>query len=166
MSPMTGLTRCAVHECPNKPDGNANLCSLHKQPGAIVEVNGSTMVITSWLVRHGNETGIVFLNDYHLGDLHGGAEGFRSQLEAQGFTDIQLLVTPEELDAVEQQVLASWSGRWLTEYPWEKRKRAGHCNLPPARVAVRRDGDSFWEYCERAADERVEFCQRRRRGGD
>jgi hypothetical protein len=80
-----------VQECPNNPDSNANLCGLHKQPGGILEVNGSTMVVTCWLVRHGNETGIVFLNDYALGDLHGGAEGFRGQLEAQGFTDVRLL---------------------------------------------------------------------------
>ena len=123
MSPMKGLARCAVQGCPNKPDGHANLCGLHKQPGGIVEVNGSTMVITSWLVRHGNETGIVLLNDYALGDLHGGAEGFRAQLQAQGFTGIRLLGTLEELDAAEQQVTAAWSGPWLSEYPWERPRR-------------------------------------------
>ena len=103
MSPMEGLTKCAVQGCPNKPDGYANLCGQHKLPGAIAEVNGSTMVITCWLVRHGKETGIVNLNDYSLGDLHGGAEGFRAQLEAQGFTDIRLLATPEELHTARQE---------------------------------------------------------------
>ncbi len=120
MSPVGGLTRCAVPGCPNKRDGYANLCGLHKQPGLAIEIEGNNFVITFWLVRHGKETGIVLLNDYALGDLHGGAEGFRAQLQAQGFTGIRLLGTLEELDAAGQQVLAAWSGPWLCEYPWER----------------------------------------------
>ncbi len=120
---MEGLTKCAAQGCPNKPDGYLNLCRLHRQPGGVVEVNISTMVITSWLVRHGNETGIVLLNDYALGDLHGGAEGFRAQLEAQRFTDIQFLATPEDLHTARQKVPASWSGHWLIKYPWRGGRR-------------------------------------------
>lgn len=163
MSPMKGLARCAVQGCPNEPDGYANLCRLHKQPGGVVEVNGSTMVITSWLVRHGKETGIVLLNDYALGDLHGGAEGFRAQLQALGFTDIRLFATPYDLNAARQKQLASWSGHWGSEYPWEKRARAGNSDLPPAGWRAL-GADSFWEHCKRVADERVRFCQRARRG--
>jgi hypothetical protein len=120
MSPMEGLTTCAVPGCPNKPDGDANLCALHKQPGAIAEIDGYTMVVTFWLVRHDGETGIMLLNDYALGDLHCGAEGFGACLQAQGFTEIHLLETPDELHAAQQNVLAGWSGHWLTSYPWQK----------------------------------------------
>jgi hypothetical protein len=121
MSPMKGCTGCAVPGCANEPHDYANLCDLHRQPGMALEApDGSTMVITCWLACHGTETGIVLLNDYALGDLHGGAEGFRAQLQAQGFTGIRLLTTVEEVDAAKQKVLASWSGPWLPEYPWEK----------------------------------------------
>jgi len=120
MSPMKGRTTCAVRGCTNKLDGDANLCGLHKQPGMIVQVDDSTMVITSWLVRHGKEIGIVFLNDFALGDLHGGAEGFVAHLQSQGFTDIRLLNTLEELHAAKLQKLASWTGPWLADYPWQR----------------------------------------------
>ncbi len=56
---------------------------------------------------------------------HGAAEGFRARLQAQGFTGIRLLAALQELDAAEQQVLASWSGPWLTKYPWEKKNGPG-----------------------------------------
>ncbi len=131
MSPRKGSTRCAVGGCPNEPDSYASLCGLHKQPGLAIEIEGRIFVITFWLVRHGKETGLVLLNDYALGDLHGGAEGFRAQLQAQGFTGIRLLGTLEELDAAEQQVLAAWSGPWLSEYPWERPHAGDRCQQDP-----------------------------------
>ncbi len=86
MSPMKGCTGCAVPGCANEPHDYANLCDLHRQPGMALEApDGSTMVITCWLACHGTETGIVLLNDYALGDLHGGAEGFPRPASGPGF---------------------------------------------------------------------------------
>jgi hypothetical protein len=35
--------------------------------GAIVRMGNNTMVITAWGVEHGDECGVVFLNDFALG---------------------------------------------------------------------------------------------------
>ena len=152
MSPMKGCSRCAVGGCPNQPDNCDNLCGLHKQPGLAIEIEGRMFVITFWLVRHGKETGIVLLNDYALGNLHGGAEGFRTQLQAQGFTGIRLLGTLEELDAAEQQVLAAWSGPWLSEYPWER----------PPTLADRWQPD-HWQDVSRFVAKRLQLIAGRKR---
>jgi hypothetical protein len=96
---MKNRTKCAVPECPARISGYSNLCDSHRIPGAIARLGNSTMVITSWLVQHGEEQGLIALNDFALGDLFGGAEGFLAKLEEQGFTYARNLATPEELQA-------------------------------------------------------------------
>jgi hypothetical protein len=87
-----------------------------------IKHGSSTGVVTAWYAEHSTERGIILLNDYALGDLFGGASGFKAKLEQQGFTKIRNLRTPEELETAKAQIAkspGSWSGPWLTEYPWE-----------------------------------------------
>jgi hypothetical protein len=80
------------------------------------------MVIGAWAVDHENESGIVLLNDFALGDRHSGRAGFEAKLREQGFTNVRLLRTPEELDAAKQPAegkkVGAWSGSWQPQYPW------------------------------------------------
>ena len=121
--PMTGIIQCAVRGCGKPISGPRNLCPKHALPGEIAKVGDSTMVITVWLVEHEDEVGVIVLNDYALGDLFGGKEGFLIELAMQGFTNIRLAETPRDLEMAEQQsagrVQGDWSGPWLREYPWE-----------------------------------------------
>jgi hypothetical protein len=81
------------------------------------------MVVTVWAVEHGDEAGIIVLNDFALGDLFGGRAGFEKQLQKQGFSGVRNMRTMEEAESAKRRAidkkLASWSGPWLTEYPWE-----------------------------------------------
>ena len=104
-----------------------NLCDRHQVPGDVVETQNHTFVITIWYAEHEGTCGIVVLNDFALGDLFGGEEGFRAELMRQGFTAIHLLVTPEEFANAKAKVLAApgrWSGPWSEQYPWETRRPA------------------------------------------
>jgi len=118
--PMKDRTTCAVPECGARISGYSNLCPVHMVPGAIVRLGSSTMVITNWHVEHGQEKGRIALNDFALGDRFRGAEGFLAKLDEQGFTNVRNLATPEELEATRSQRLASWSGPWRAQYPWQE----------------------------------------------
>ena len=78
------------------------------------------MVITCWKATHGDEVGIILLNDWALGNYFGGRTGFEAELRRQGFTEVLNLATEEEVRATTHngKKLAAWSGPWLTEYPW------------------------------------------------
>jgi hypothetical protein len=95
------------------------LCEEHFVSGIAFECEGDTGIVTAWFAEHANEAGIIFLNDYAMGDLFGGAAGFKAKLEQQGFVKVRNLGTPEEVKAAKAQPAGSWSGPWSTEYPWE-----------------------------------------------
>jgi hypothetical protein len=78
--------------------------------------------VTAWYAEHARRRGIIFLNDFALGDLFAGKEGFRAELKRQGFSAIEVLRTPEEVWAAKRRMAhapGNFSGPWLTEYPWE-----------------------------------------------
>ena len=118
---MKGRTACSVHGCNNVLVAHANLCSQHFVPAVVLRVGDSEMVVSSWLVRRGEEIGLILLNDFALGDIHGGTEGFVAHLESQGFSEIRLLQRPEDLESAKQLPLAAWTGPWLTQYPWQRK---------------------------------------------
>jgi hypothetical protein len=119
--PMSGLNKCSVPECDELVGDYANLCDRHKIPGVIVEIGQSTMIVTVWVAEHGGEVGFILLNDYALGDLFGGRAGFEAKLAQQGFTKVRNVESPLQFDSEKARIdrPASWSGPWLTEYPWE-----------------------------------------------
>ena len=118
---MKGVTKCSVHDCSGSVGDYSNLCDSHRVPGAIVEVGQSAMVVTIWLAEHNGEVGFIFLNDYALGDSFGGRVGFEAKLAEQGFTNVRNVKSPLEFDSEKARIEcpASWSGPWLTKYPWE-----------------------------------------------
>jgi hypothetical protein len=122
---MRGHTTCAVNDCRNPIWGAGNLCDEHRLPGAVAGVVGDdrTFVVTCWVAEHEDEVGIIFLNDFALGDLFGGREGFEAKLAEQGFVNVRNLETPFELEAAKQppkgKKVGDWTGPWLTKYPWE-----------------------------------------------
>lgn len=120
---MEGLTQCAVPQCIAPLSEPNNLCDVHRLPGAACRVGCSTMVITAWYAEHADEYGAIFLNDWALGAHFSGADGFEQKLREQGFADVRLLRTPAELNVAKLpkpgKKVASWSGPWLTRYPWE-----------------------------------------------
>src|SRR5204862_2973084 len=83
-----------------------------------------TFVVTAWSAEHDGETGIIFLNDWALGDLFSGRERFEARLAKQGFENVRNIATLAELEHAKQpshgKKLAAWSGPWLVQYPWEK----------------------------------------------
>ena len=85
------------------------------------------MVIGAWAVDHEDESGVILLNDFALGDRHSGRAGFEAKLREQGFTDVRILRTPEELEAARQPAggkkLGAWSGSWQAQYPWHAPKK-------------------------------------------
>ena len=118
--PMKDLTTCAVPECGARISGYSNLCKVHMVPGAIVRLGRSTMIIASCVVQHGQEEGLIAINDFAVGDRFRGAEGFLAKLLEQGFVNVRLLRTTEELEAARSKKLASWSGPWRAHYPWQE----------------------------------------------
>ncbi len=120
---MKGRTTCAVDGCANPIYEPNNLCDEHRLPGVIVQNGDNTMVVTAWAAEHGDEVGIILLNDFAMGDLFGGRTGFEARLKKQGFVNVRNLATPEELAAAKQppqgKKLGCWGGPWLTQYPWE-----------------------------------------------
>ena len=124
---MKGRTTCAVHGCTNTIWGPNNLCDAHRLPGGIVQVGDSTMVITCWYAEHDAECGVIFLNDWKLGDLFGGRKGFEARLAEQGFTRVRNLATLEEMVTAKHwakdKKVGHWGGPWRTEYPWQRDTR-------------------------------------------
>jgi hypothetical protein len=117
---MEGRTTCAIRGCTEPISGHNNLCNGHRIPGGVVRVGKNTMVITAWAAEHGNEFGIVLANDFALGEIFGGRAGFEARLKEQGFTNVRNLETPEELETARSKSVASWSGSWRAQYPWQK----------------------------------------------
>ena len=116
-------TACAVKECGLPAAEFGNLCEEHEVPGAMVQDNNATGIITFWFVERGREAAVIVLNDFALGDLFAGRKGFEERLRRQGFGTVRLLNTPAELDDAKRQNggkrLASWGGPWRSRYPWE-----------------------------------------------
>ena len=114
---------CAVKGCGAPISEPNNLCEKHRLPGGAVRVGDSTMVITSWYAEHGEEAGVIFLNDFALGDSFGGRAGFEAKLREQGFVNVRNLATPLELEAAKRTVLGKkvgdWAGPWKSQYSWE-----------------------------------------------
>jgi hypothetical protein len=119
---MKGITECSVPGCSGSVEGYNNLCDNHRLPGAIVAHGQSTMVVTMWVADHKGEVGFILLNDYALGELFGGRGGFEAKLVQQGFRKVRNIGSPQQLDSEKARMVgrpATWSGPWLTEYPWE-----------------------------------------------
>jgi hypothetical protein len=125
--PMEGVTACAVPECAAPISDDGNLCNNHRLPGVTVQGGDNTMVITAWWVEHGDEVGTILLNDWALGTLFCGREGFEAKLAQQGFSGVRN-IAPEELEAAKQppdgKKVGSWGGPWRTQYPWEVNAKA------------------------------------------
>ena len=124
---MEGRTICAVPECGAPISGDGNLCDQHRIPGGIVRVGASTMVITAWAAEHANDVGVILLNDWALGVHFSGREGSQAKLREQGFVNVRLLRTPEEVAAAktpaEGKKRGAWSGSWQAQYPWHAPKK-------------------------------------------
>lgn len=121
--PVERNTTCAVPACGAPTSGPNNLCEEHRLPGMAVRVGGSTMVITAWYAEHGDEAGVILLNDLALGEIFGGGAGFEAKLREQGFDNVRNLATLEELGATKRPVqgkkAGGWAGPWKTQYAWE-----------------------------------------------
>lgn len=138
--------KCAVRTCAEAIASYGNLCDRHQVPGVVVHHNNRTFVVTSWYAEHENSHGIILMNDFALGELFGGVEGFRAELQRQGFGAIRLLPTPEELASAKKQVLgapAEWGGQWMPEYPWESE------NCHNRTRSRSENSDRAWSYCSR-----------------
>lgn len=122
-----GVTKCAVPSCKKPCSQVANLCEKHQVSGAVYQGKNGTCVVTCWYTEHDGKRGIIMMNDFALGDLFGGAEGFRVELKQQGFTAIRNLTTPEEFASAKAEIAKAagrWSGPWMTEYPWQKENQS------------------------------------------
>jgi hypothetical protein len=122
-------TTCAVRGCTSSIKWPNNLCEVHRLTGVVVTAGNHTDVITFWAAERGDEAGIILLDDFSLGDLFGGAAGFRERLGEQGFTAVRNLRTSEDLKSpmppANGKKLGSWSGRWTARYAWETGVNAG-----------------------------------------
>lgn len=120
---IDGNTTCAVLGCGAPISGPNNLCYEHRLPGMGVRVGGSTMVITTWYAEHGDEAGVILLNDWALGAHFGGGAGFEGKLRKQGFVNVRNLTMPEEVEAAKRPAhrrkVGGWVGPWKTQYSWE-----------------------------------------------
>jgi len=117
-----GVEKCAVSSCEKPYCGPSNLCHEHGVPGAVVRVGDGTGIVTSWFAEREGKLGLIVIDDLDLGELFGGVEGFMAKLRVQGFQDVQILRTPEEVASARTHILkayAYWSGPWRSQYPWE-----------------------------------------------
>jgi hypothetical protein len=123
---MEGHTECAVRGCSGKIAGADNLCRKHALPGMVVRTGNNTMVITAWYAERNNEYGLIYLNDYALGDLFSGAEGFAERLRKQGFVNVRAMTTEQELKTALDprkhinRTPGAWAGPWQITYLWEE----------------------------------------------
>jgi hypothetical protein len=119
---IQGNRACAVPGCTAPISGPNNLCEDHRLPGAQIRIGGSTMVVTAWYAEHGDEVGMIILNDFALGELGGGGS-FEAKLREQGFSNVRNLATPEEVEAAKRPAagkrVGAWAGPWKTKYSWE-----------------------------------------------
>jgi hypothetical protein len=123
---------CAVPGCALPISDVGHLCDSHRLPGMVARVNNRTFVIMAWAAKHGDESAIIFLNDYAIGNLFGGRAGFEKRLGEQGFTGVHLIETQEELQSAKRHAndnkkMGDWGGPWKTEYPWEVVSEEGEC---------------------------------------
>lgn len=72
---IDGNTTCAVPGCGAPISEPNNLCEEHRLPGLSVRVDGSTMVITAWYTGHGDEAGLILINDWALGPTSAAVRG-------------------------------------------------------------------------------------------
>ena len=117
-----GVTKCAVPSCKAPCRYPANLCHKHLAPGAVVEVGDGTGVVTSWYAERAGKSGIIVIDDLDLGNLFGGVEGIKAELNRQGFTSVRILKTPEEVAAAKtkfSEAPGDFSGPWGTQYSWD-----------------------------------------------
>jgi hypothetical protein len=121
---IDGNTTCAVPGCVAPISEPNNLCEEHRLPGMSVRVGSSTMVIAAWYAEHGEEAGVILLNDLALGRMFGSGKGFEAGLREQGFVNVRNLATPEDLEAARKpkqgKKAGDWAGPWRTQYPWQK----------------------------------------------
>jgi hypothetical protein len=129
MAPLDA-TMCAVKDCGNPIWGPNNLCDCHRLPGIVVLCADGSLVVTMWVAEHDGEFGVIIMDDFGIGDLFGGEAGFKARLAKQGFTNVMLLETPEEINAANESMwepetgkkVGKWAGPWLPRYPWEGRR--------------------------------------------
>jgi hypothetical protein len=134
---MLGATTCAVPGCGGSLSGFNNLCDKHKLPGHPVSFNpklnigivhpdadetDATMIVTEWYAEHAGEAGLIFMNDWALGEHFSGRAGFEAELARQGFVNVRNVNLAGPADA--QQLLqgkkqGNWGGPWQTHYSWE-----------------------------------------------
>src|SRR2546423_6727765 len=95
---MKGLTRCAVPQCTLQISGFNNLCKEHAVPGMEISWHDSTMILTFWYAERDNETGIIIMDDWAIGECFSGRAGFEAKLAKQGFVRVRCLESSEEVD--------------------------------------------------------------------
>jgi hypothetical protein len=93
--------KCVVEGC--NRDAAFHLCKHHAIPGVVTEVQDKTFVIGLWLVERVGKFRIITLNDYALGDLFGGQQGFEDRLGVQGYKVHGPISNEKELEATKQQ---------------------------------------------------------------
>ena len=80
-----------------------------------------TGVATSWYAERAGKRGIIAIDDFDLGNLHGGAEGFTAELNRQGFTAVHILKTRKELASASAkcwEAPGTFGGPWGSPYSW------------------------------------------------
>jgi hypothetical protein len=113
-----GVTKCAIRSCKEPCSYPANLCHKHSAPGSVVEVGDGTGVVTLWYAEQAGKSGIIAIDDFELGNLYGGVEGFTAELNRLGFTAVRILETRMELAAARAKHLeapGNFSGPWDTQ---------------------------------------------------
>ena len=83
---MEGRTTCPVGGCAAPVLGPSNLCHEHWLAGGVMCVGKSTMIITAWYAEHGDEAGMIVLNDFALGDLFGADRDSRRGFDGKGLS--------------------------------------------------------------------------------
>jgi hypothetical protein len=109
---MKGKTKCAVAECTLSISGFNNLCEEHVVPGMEISWRDSTMVLTFWYAERDNETGIIIMDDWAIGEYFSGRAGFEAKLEKQGFVRVRCLESSEEVDEVIRSSVNKKAGSW------------------------------------------------------
>jgi hypothetical protein len=117
-----GVTKCAVPSCTEPCCCPGNLCEKHSVPGAVVEAEDGTGVVTSWYAERAGKSGFIVIDDLDLGNLFGGVEGVTAELNRNGFTAVRILTTTEEVAVARAkfwEAPGDFSGPWGTQYSWD-----------------------------------------------
>jgi hypothetical protein len=91
---------CVVKEC-GLPAAY-HLCLKHAFPGGVVEVlpAGQSFVIGCWFAERKGSHFLLTLNDYTLGKLFGNRKQFEEQLISDGYTQVRLIPTEEDVRTI------------------------------------------------------------------